>query len=539
MPALASKLPRVETSLQSRPFSSPPPLVQSTSLTEAPSTLTGHSLSAAFISLQSAVLGPQKTTESLRDASAATAAVQETSTNTEVPGEAEDRDATTFLLCTEALPPEEPTAGTDAGTSPEPSVTPSSDATVPATVSNDRNTKTANKSEPAREPARVVMPSSEIEFVTSTLAPRSKPGSSTTSRRTSPSQSRASPVHLPAYSQAALRDLVCATLAPAAAANLIKSEKREKKEKDTTTTASSPQPGASGIQSGPSGAGSPEPGPSGTQPRDDLAAPDLQLDCLSSDTEESSSEDVQVVKISRRKKTNSSKAPVEVDLTQEMTSDDDEITVEDVRRRADCQQEQQQQSEENKPEIAVANFASVQLGELGMLGEQANIQSSSRGSTPGAGLLSQATQALPSTEQEPPGLYPRVPPDHSYHTRGREAGLLMEVPGVRRLEERGEERRRRGDDRGEERVERRRRGMEEIMEGLEGEEEPRVGEQLDFRPRRLRHPWTDEVMRCSHPPAPGVPGCPAAPGGCPCVRRTQEYGPYGGHTYATPPPAHR
>ena len=66
----------------------------------------------------------------------------------------------------------------------------------------------------------------------------------------------------------------------------------------------------------------------------------------------------------------------------------------------------------------------------------------------------------------------------------------MEVPGVRRMEERGEERRRRGDERGE--VGMRRRGMEEMLE-MEGEEEARAGDHLEFRPRRLRHPWTEEV----------------------------------------------
>ena len=51
------------------------------------------------------------------------------------------------------------------------------------------------------------------------------------------------------------------------------------------------------------------------------------------------------------------------------------------------------------------------------------------------------------------------------------------------------ERRRRGDERGEER---RRRGVEEMLE-MEGEEEVRAGDHLEFRPRRLRHPWTEEV----------------------------------------------
>merc|ERR1712038_926165 len=88
------------------------------------------------------------------------------------------------------------------------------------------------------------VPASEIEFVTSTLKPRSKPSSKQTSRKTSPNTSRASPVHVAAYSQEALRDLVCATLAPAAAANLIKSEKREKKEREPIE----PVAGPSGLQ---------------------------------------------------------------------------------------------------------------------------------------------------------------------------------------------------------------------------------------------------------------------------------------------------
>merc|ERR1712106_962411 len=159
----------------------------------------------------------------------------------------------------------------------------------------------------------------------------------------------ASPVHVAAYSQEALRDLVCATLAPAAAANLIKSEKREKKEQRTTPEViDDPQPGPSGLQRS---SDLDQPGPSGiSRSSEVLQAPDLQLDCLSSDTEDSSSEDVQVVKISRRKR--SHKPPVEVDLTQEMTSDDDDITVEEVRRN-DCQHQEsstEQQAEENKPE---------------------------------------------------------------------------------------------------------------------------------------------------------------------------------------------
>ena len=477
-----AKTPRVEHSvslpppLHSRP--SPPPLIQNMVPVPATAPIPALALAPAPV-----------------PASAPTSA------------EAVD-ESPDLLLCTEALPTEEePTAeipppataeipcprtveaGTEALTGEVPLVQAPSEVTSAPESPSSRDAATgASKEETSksgrpetREGARVALAASEIEFVTSTLAPRSKPGSTSASRRTSPSQSRASPApHLPAYSQAALRDLVCATLAPAAAANLIKSEKREKKEKEAPMP-SSPAPGPSGLLTAPS---SPQPGPSGTQHRSDLAAPDLQLDCLSSDTEESSSEDVQVVKISRRRKTNSSKPPVEVDLTQEMTSDDDEITVEEVRGRPDCQEQANAESEENKPEIAVANFASVQLG------EQANIQSSSRGSTPGAGLLgAPATSQIQGGEGEGSGQY-RVPADHSHYTRGREVGLLMEVPGVRRMEERGEERRRRGDERGE--VGMRRRGMEEMLE-MDGEEEARAGDHLEFRPRRLRHPWTEEV----------------------------------------------
>ena len=113
---------------------------------------------------------------------------------------------------------------------------------------------------------------------------------------------------------------------------------------------------------------SPQPGPSGLQPssssadRDNTSAsfavlqnaPDLQLDCLSSDTEDEVNEDVTVVKISRRRKGTSRKrwnangrvhgergsstttinAPpgtvVEVDLTQESDTDDNEIHVDAI-----------------------------------------------------------------------------------------------------------------------------------------------------------------------------------------------------------------
>ena len=113
---------------------------------------------------------------------------------------------------------------------------------------------------------------------------------------------------------------------------------------------------------------SPQPGPSGLQPSSSTDnqvngtatftvlqnAPDLQLDCLSSDTEDEVNEDVTVVKISRRRKgtnrkrwnangrahseinssTTTINAPpgtvVEVDLTQESDTDENEIHVDAI-----------------------------------------------------------------------------------------------------------------------------------------------------------------------------------------------------------------
>merc|ERR1719220_23323 len=139
--------------------------------------------------------------------------------------------------------------------------------------------------------------------------------------------------------------------------------------------------------------------------------------------------------------------------------------------------------------LAIATFVQQQQ----QLGEQANIQSSSRGSTPGGLQPPVAPPALEPGERvvSMAGSVYNVPPDHSHYTRGREVGLLMEVPGVRRMEDRGEERRRR-DEIGEDR---RRRGIDDLME-LEGEEEARAagGEHVEFRPRRLRHPWTEEKL---------------------------------------------
>ena len=148
----------------------------------------------------------------------------------------------------------------------------------------------------------------------------------------SPSASQASPSNIPAYSQDALRDLVCATLAPEAAANLMRSEKRDKEVKRISVIKETePQPGPSGLQSSSRSQGSSS--GSKLQNSDRITAPDLQLDCLSSDSDESCNEDVQVVRIPRKKGKKTSKLPVEVDLTQEMTSDDDDITIEEVKSK--------------------------------------------------------------------------------------------------------------------------------------------------------------------------------------------------------------
>ena len=309
-------------------------------------------------------------------------------------------------------------------------------------------------------------------LVTSTLAPRSKPGSAAPSRRSSPGPAA------PAYSQQALRDLVCATLAPAAAASLIKSERRP------GPTARSPDPAVETE---------PQPGPSGlqqTRPEagGGLGAPDLQLDCLSSDTEESSSEDVQVVKISRRKKSVVVRQPVEVDLTQDVTSDDDDIRVEEVRARPACRQQQQQHSadQDNKPEINVKTFASAP-------DNAANIQSSSRGSTPALPTLHQP--GLPSTD---------LVAGQGERANGPEmASWLPAWPG-----EAGEAGGRAGDP------------------GEEGE--PGTGADCPgYRPRRLRPPWHEEPGRgrCGH----GMVGA------CGCMGRHRGEFP----AQATPPPAHR
>lgn len=143
--------------------------------------------------------------------------------------------------------------------------------------------------------------------------------------------------------------------------------------------------------------GSPQPGPSGLQTNqgdnDLLTAPDLQLDCLSSDTEESApEEDVTVVKISRRFKKSAkggkhskSKKVLEVDLTQESDGnyeDDDDIQVEVINRPAGASGSSSTSARvttRSSGGIKLCPFATTPSGLL-----PANVQSrgSSRGSTP-------------------------------------------------------------------------------------------------------------------------------------------------------------
>ena len=125
-------------------------------------------------------------------------------------------------------------------------------------------------------------------------------------------------------------------------------EVKKEEQPQQPRTASSPQPGPSGLQ---------RPGPSRPTTSAGLNAPDLQLDCLSSDSDEDglTEEDVTVVKISRRRKGTSKKrvstttinAPpgsiVEVDLTQESDpqedEDDDDIRVDAIRPRSEVRGE--------------------------------------------------------------------------------------------------------------------------------------------------------------------------------------------------------
>ena len=409
---------------------------------------------------------------------------------------------------------------------------------------------TTNKSTAVKSETRTV-PASEIEFVTSTLKPRSKPGSTQTSRKTSPNTSRASPVHVAAYSQEALRDLVCATLAPAAAANLIKSEKRDKKSKETTRTTpdpiNDPQPGPSGLQSTSSDID--RPGPSGLQPQasssgNDLQADDLQLDCLSSDTEGSSNEDVQVVKISRRIKFK--KKPVEVDLTQDMTSDDDgDVVIEEVRSRPVSEPSQpastsNSDSSDNKPEINVKTFASVPDNVTNIQSSGRGSASSSRESTPAASSHDHPYGSMSSYLQNS-GLNAEGswsanggPPPYQH----RDHGYVRHpdsIAGIRQLPD----------------ITQQHNSATEEMHNIETEDrndaimDPVMNDMmLGFRPRRLRHPWHhEEPRRCEHRNQP----CP--PMSCPCTGRHRSqtnhtagvHGQHhhGAHHYTNPPPAHR
>ena len=119
--------------------------------------------------------------------------------------------------------------------------------------------------------------------------------------------------------------------------SLTKKVKQEQTVKEEPTASpDSPQPGPSRPPQ-PSTSSAPEPGPSRapqpgpsrqrSPPRADvLTAPDLQLDCLSSDTEPDDQEDVTVVRIARRKKSSNHPGVLEVDLTQ----DNEESGEEDV-----------------------------------------------------------------------------------------------------------------------------------------------------------------------------------------------------------------
>ena len=442
----------------------------------------------------------------------------------EEPSQPAPEEKTVETATSETVAPEEPEAP-EVGEALSPVAGPSSENTADRQVKRtesviiiSQSATTTSSPAPSRPETRTV-PVADIEFVTSTLKPRSKPGSNQTSRKTSPNTSRASPVHVAAYSQEALRDLVCATLAPAAAASLIKSEKREKKEKEgaarpTPDPIDDPQPGPSGLQRTrtPLTDHQPQPGPSGLQ------APDLQLDCLSSDTEESSSEDVQVVKISRRKKSQK-KLPVEVDLTQEMTSDDEgEIVIEEVRSRPVSipTAAAATSDSDNKPEINVKTFAAVP-------DNVTNIQSSSRGSTPAAinpedfqfrGASNTIIHQMhPINDLAGGGASLGVagPPPYHHHREFHQAGHSHAAEEAE-TDERGE--------------------ADTVMTDM-----ARIHE--GYRPRRLRHPWHQQERRCRNPPAVS----------CPCVSRhgsqqcsNTEYPPGGVRDYSytsTPPPAHR
>ena len=489
----------------------------------------------------------------------------------DAPAQESPEEFANFLLCSENLPEEDADNEGIVPASQEIVPAPSSTVDIVVTTVSSSSavlqaetvltsvettpgnmSSTTTKSSSIRTEPRTV-PASAIEFVTSTLKPRSKPGSNQTSRKTSPNTSRASPVHVAAYSQEALRDLVCATLAPAAAANLIKSEKREKKDRESSTRTSpdpidDPQPGPSGLQRLSS---EEQPGPSGSQqqssPASDLQADDLQLDCLSSDTEGSSSEDVQVVKISRRKK--SSKKPVEVDLTQEMTSDDDgEVVIEEVRSRPvsapiNTTESSSAEDPENKTEITVKTFASVPENIT-------NIQSSSRGSTPAAPttLFDTYQQHLASTAGVDSAWAGAGPPpyhhrDHGYHRHNRHPESRAEAVRQSRTSI-------------EPPIDLQRpipvdlRPEDPVV--METEERPEAAitdpwlHDMHYRPRRLRHPCVYR-QGSSH-------SCPTA---CPCSRqdgRHQNQHPpswslgsssrpsaQAGHQsqYTNPPPAHR
>ena len=344
----------------------------------------------------------------------------------------------------------------------------------------------------------------DLEFVTSTLAPSSgkscrgniarnvmkssPPSSTSVSQTTSPGP------HTAAYSQEALRELVCATLAPAAAATLVKSDKRDKVVSKPSATQLAidneefePQPGPSGLQRAAGCSSAVEGGASS------LSAPDLQLDCLSSDTEESSSEDVQVVKIPRRKG-KKFKFPVEVDLTQDMTSDDDDITVEEVKPPtvALSTGAAVREYQDNENEIADVDDLSED-GESSIVANP-TVQEANGASRPGHLTsedyeLSAATARMYSGRGLP-HMDPSIP-----------TSVIMEA--------------------------------EPTHVGNNGALAP------DFRPRRLRHPWAAyDLNRCYHHESfQSSPGCTCAAGRL--HHQHQGELPDGSGLYQTPPPAHR
>jgi len=387
--------------------------------------------------------------------------------------------------------------------------------------SQTTNSSGSNEAHAADTPSTIV----ELELAASTLAPTSKNNSRSNSNRASPNLS-------PAYSQEALRDLVCATLAPAAAANLIKNEKREKEGKRKCCTETEPQPGPSGLQApigsnsinpqmtsetscieqqltaagpssiskqtagpsssgyqdtaGPSSSAQQTAGPSSSagqqsNSKDGLTAPDLQLDCLSSDSDDSSGDDVQVVKIPRRKGKKHGRLPLEVDLTQEVSSEDDDITIEAVKTSS----------------------------------------SSSTSSSLSKSTVSAATETVDDCEvvaaeiiAEPnPGFYqPETLDDRDTAGYQRQRHSASSLLGTYQT-------------------------MDPLMppQLLSDQNASAAGTSHEFRPRRLRHPWAYDLNDCyrGHFHSSHTMGCPCT------GAQNHQHNMTDGNMYQTPPPAHR